>query len=217
MSRSPMIDICPATRHGTAVDYNARGCRCPDARALASAQRLQRHHANRPMSTSDLVDAFGATRRLRALACNGWGLLDLAEYTAVNRDVLSRHRAGTHAQISRHLHTVITMTYDRLSGQTGPTARATQQADRDGWLPPAAWLGVNIDDPNAQPDIDTAPDVDEVAVERYVNGDHDINLNRDEKIAAAELMARRGVGQAEIENVLRIGWRTVLSHRSAAA
>src|SRR5690606_25764514 len=41
--------------------------------------------------------------------------------------------------------------YERLSGTPGPSDKVRVWAEKLGWAPPLAWEGLNIDDPNAQP------------------------------------------------------------------
>lgn len=70
---------------------------------------------------------------------------------------------------------------DRYGMTPGPSDAARRYATERGWTTELLW-----DDPPflGSTDVPEAPDVDEVAVARFLNGDNGIRLNRDEKWAA---------------------------------
>ncbi|GAA1768317.1 hypothetical protein [Nonomuraea bangladeshensis] len=104
------------------------------------------------------IDSIGARRRLQALAVMGWTVKE------VGRRVASR-RGDTWTNITRVMNEryvtatlahEISAVYEDLRTQAPPadvhTRRAKARAERRRWAPPAAWEGVDIDDPDAEPD-----------------------------------------------------------------
>lgn len=215
MTRRPLDTPCTATTHGRESDYNSRGCRCPEARAAASASRVRR--AERQATYGPVwIDGTGTARRLQALAAMSWHVTALAEHTGMNQDYISALRLGR-PRVTQRIATVIAMTYQQLSRQDGGHPRTARVAARRGWLAPIDWLDVNIDDPNAEPDIDAYDDpdvyIDDIAVERACAGET-ITLTRLEKLAAAQILLRRGVGPQTIASQLHLAFHDV---KSAAA
>ncbi len=127
------------------------------------------------------VDATGTRRRLQALIAIGWAPVLLA--AELGRRPNSLHRSMTGPSVSaRTAHEVVSV-YERLWNATPPLATSEQRATADaalahaaaqGWPPPLAWDDIDAD---PTPPASTAgpcrrDDIDEIAVERALAGDH---------------------------------------------
>lgn len=105
------------------------------------------------------VPADGTRRRLQALACAGYGPVQIAEVigsAVFNCDhlALARIRRGTTLRIPIDLATAIASVYRRLDGVPSShyqAARFIAQARHEGWPDRAAWAGRDIDDPKEKP------------------------------------------------------------------
>jgi hypothetical protein len=102
-----------------------------------------------------LVPALGTTRRLRALGAMGWTLADVADRTPLAKKTLSLLMAGAQQCVTREGAEHIARVYDQLCMRQGPSERARLLARRKGWAPPLAWDEGDLDDPNAEPYMDT--------------------------------------------------------------
>lgn len=96
------------------------------------------------------VCAVGATRRMQALALNGWPSIAFARSGKVPSAV--RVMAGTQKWVGSYpTYWAIVALYDELWDVTGPSARTRIRAERSGWAPAAAWDDDTIDDPATKP------------------------------------------------------------------
>lgn len=172
-------------RHGTRAGYDRHRragqvpCRpCRDAAARYERGRQLDLICGRPR----FVDATGPVRRIRALVALGHTFQALARHLEMERTNVSRLAVRDRTVMTARVAAQIRDVYDRLSMQLPPEdTRAKRRwadhsrrfaADR-GWVPPLAWEGVDIDDPNAEPILDapSTGDVDEVLVQRILDGD----------------------------------------------
>jgi hypothetical protein len=98
---------------------------------------------NHGQPAAGYVSAIGSTRRLRALACLGWRLGDIADTTGVSPSTLSLIQRGKGAVILATHAAAIVDGYTRLQHEKGPSEVTSARAYRNKWAPPAAW-----DDPD---------------------------------------------------------------------
>lgn len=110
-----------------------------------------------PKPQNGLVDPTGTRRRLRALARMGWSWLALAEASGHGWDnqFISRAATGDKAVMAKTADAVREL-YERLADEPprpgrGAT-RARNRAIADGWLAPIEWTGIDMDDPDAEPE-----------------------------------------------------------------
>lgn len=209
-----MIDRtgCDAKRHGTASAYAAAGCRCPDA--LAAKNRLNKKHRLRVVegTTSAFVNSTGTLRRLDALACMGWPAETISALTGINETTFSliRRRPGrrvTPANAAR-----VARVYRDLSEKHGPSTSAAKRATARGALPPIAWD--DIDNPDAKPYAEMQVEVDEVAVQRAVDGRMSArDLTIGEREAAVRLIHRQGLTDGHAAERLGLAGETVMRIR----
>lgn len=171
---------CPAPFHDSYSATRRVGCTCPAARrARARYLKRQQHGYLEPA----YIDATGTRRRMQALNAIGYPIRELGQMLgwAGNPGTL----LWSDRQVHRVTATRVTDLYERLSGTPGPSQRSRQAAARAGYAPPHAWEYVDIDDPEATPDLGTSEDdiVDEEAIKRVVAGDMPFKALRDrEKI-----------------------------------
>lgn len=130
------------------------------------------------------IDATGTSRRLRGLVAIGYSQSFLAQRIGVrptNFGPLVHDRERVTVATAR----AVSDLYDELSmtprvGTDHRTkisvSRARRYAERMKWLPPLAWDDDTIDDPFMRPETAVkvsrlAVDADEVAVQRFIEGD----------------------------------------------
>lgn len=95
------------------------------------------------------ADGTGTRRRLRALTRIGWSCQRLAAELGVSSELVARWRladwvtVGTRARV-RDL-------YRLLENTPGPSRLVALRAEREGWVPPVMWEGLDIDDPDVSP------------------------------------------------------------------
>ena len=141
-----------------------------------------------------------AIAALRSLVADGWTLHQLADATGLNVRTMGATVNG-HTTPNPRSATAILDAYERLRledpGDTGAAVWARNRAARAGW------------DPTIPPP--PAVDVDEVAVDRVVNGDL-APLRPGERRAALQLLAGH-YSDEEIARRLGVHKRTVIRHR----
>jgi hypothetical protein len=151
--------------HGNRNRY-ALGCRCPDC---SEAARLYFKRWRERRLPPGRVNSTGTARRLQALAAIGWPWRELARRLGTT-DRWPSMLANQHTcTVNRGTADTVTALYQQLRYADGPSERARTLAGRRGWQPPAAWDGLDIDDP-ADPDQPDEQFVDEVAVARVLAG-----------------------------------------------
>lgn len=146
---------CRATRHGTASAAKNYRCSCPDARAARN--RLDKHtRAGRP--TDPFVSPVGTVRRIRALQALGYNLTQIGDELGLSMSAtfsLTKQR-----RIRAHNAERVRLAYSRMISRPlpdGPYAsRQRRNAAAAGWATPQQWEGVDLDDPAAVSDLDTA-------------------------------------------------------------
>src|SRR5690606_37943105 len=105
-----------------------------------------------------LLDSIGAQRRVQALAAAGWTGEEIGRLVAARRgDAWANiNRVLKGQRITASLAHEIAAVYEDLQQQVPPSTtaskRAKARAQRNRWAPPAAWDGIDIDDPDAKPD-----------------------------------------------------------------
>lgn len=136
-------------RHGTDTGY-AAGCR---KTCCLKAHSRRRNTDRLYPGTWSLIPATGTHRRIRALARLGWSYAEQSRRLGRHRDYVSKVLRNDELQVEtvalfKALYDALSMTWS-----TAPTAaRTAGWATRQGFLPPLAWEGVDLDDPAAVPD-----------------------------------------------------------------
>jgi hypothetical protein len=162
-------------------------------------------HTPVPAQARSRVPAFGVHRRIRALCAIGWG------YTEVGRRLSVSHQRvaqiGASGQIDYETWRAIADIYDELSGEPGPSAIVRSRAVKKGWAPPLAWEGVDIDHPDARPNLGddtTASDIDEVLLLRILRGDYDGDIPTPERKAVIDHAIEHGWTKYRVAQVLNL-------------
>ncbi|MEU4558610.1 hypothetical protein AB0F72_09470 [Actinoplanes sp. NPDC023936] len=98
-----------------------------------------------------LIDATGSHRRIQALCCIGWTVLD--QERLAGRAKGSLQQVLGQDRVTAAMAQAITALYDRLSMTPAPAGRsstgAKQRAAERGWVPPLEWDDDTIDSPVA--------------------------------------------------------------------
>ena len=104
-------------------------------------------------TTPRLVDATGTRRRTQALAAVGWSSTAIGVRLGMRperaRNLIHKYRVQ--ASVSPDIAARVAALYDQLAGQTGTSWAAATHAWHAHWPDPSAWIGVDIDDPDARP------------------------------------------------------------------
>jgi hypothetical protein len=88
----------------------------------------------------------GLSRRLQALAWMAHGPKEVAEFTGEDATDVERwmRKRGTAPMYALHL---VDAAFEALTGAHGTNVEAALLAQEEGWAPPLAWHGIDIDDP----------------------------------------------------------------------
>lgn len=190
---------CPAQTHGRETDYINHGCICPEARNQHRVRRKYRalymlEHG--PM----LQPSYLTAMRLRALAAIGYSRRDLATYSTLSADHLGQLRVYADATVTPRIAAEVERLYRLLSGTQGKNNRAIAHARRLGYKDP-----MELEAP-----LDPDPVVDEVAVERALDG-HRVPLSDAERDYAVHLADQRGMLPSQISDLLGMNYARVKS------
>ena len=172
------------------------------------------------------VDATGTRRRLQALIAIGWPAELLAAQLSRRPNSLCRSMTGESVTAST-AHDVATL-YERLWNSPPPRMTSEQRAAADaaqahaaarGWLPPLAWDDIDTDPtpPPAIADASQRNDMDEIAVERALAGDHITydDLTTVEQHEVVRRLTARGSSIRDIAAQLGTTKRTVSRRRAS--
>jgi AraC-like DNA-binding protein len=155
------------------------------------------------------VDATGTRRRLQALIAIGWPTELLAAQLGRRPNSLCRSMTGE-SVTARTAHDVATL-FEQLWNNRPPRTTSEQRAAADaarahaagrGWLPPLAWDNIDTD-PTPPPGTASASqrnDVDEIAVERALAGDH-ISYDDLTTVEQQEVIRRLTARGSSIRNI----------------
>lgn len=126
-----------------------------------------------PVEPTSWVPLAGASRRLRALAVDGWSTEEIAGLTGINVSMVRRHRLAAGCSLLTFvLHEKYRLLYDKIQSLTDPrgsSAATGRQAQARGWLGPERWADEDLDIPDALP-LPPAPDTDDwVAVTALID------------------------------------------------
>lgn len=142
--------------------YGTRNPDRPPSRRVrpATASRLL---ALRPtldlLADNALTDATGTKRRIQALMARGFTQTYLAD--RVGSQHTNFRRVLDNTRVRAHTARAVIALYDELWDADPADCGVSEQgsryarsiAQRNGWVPPAAWDDDTIDDPNATPDL----------------------------------------------------------------
>lgn len=144
-------------RHGTRDAYNRDRCRC-DPCTAANAAAARRHRLSRARQgwhgTSAWAPALGTRRRLQALTAAGWSTQALAERLGVTKSAIANLRSTTQDRVLGATAADVAALYEQCRRRTPPgryQLRARRYAEARGWPTPAAWAGLDLDNPHARP------------------------------------------------------------------
>lgn len=121
-----------------------------------SVERILAIPARGAASAAGYVDATGSRRRLRALAVAGWCSEDVAAWAGLDASTLARVREGHSPSVRASTRAAVAVVYAALcawapqEGRRRPE-RAVGADTARGWVGPARWAGVDVDDPAAAP------------------------------------------------------------------
>jgi hypothetical protein len=175
---------------------------------------------------SSRVDPTGTRRRLQALIAIGWPVELLANH--LSRRPNSLHRSMTGRSVTARTAQDVASLYQRLWNVRPPRATSEQCAAADeaqahaaaqGWLPPLAWDDIDTDPTPPAPTVGQSQpnDIDEIAVERALAGDHITydDLTAVEQQEVVRRLSARGASIRDIAAQLGTTKRTVSRRRAS--
>jgi hypothetical protein len=186
-------------------------CRQRTARSILSLPLVAR-------GTLLSTEAVGTVRRIRALQRIGWTFRDIAEQGTMSYAVVVAVACGKRIPSFRTA-LAVREVYEKIGDSRGPSPLIAARAKGKGYPPPAAWDDDTIDDPNATPFAHEGDVVDEVAVQRVVDGHaKPSSLTLSERYAAAKVMIEKGAAPSTAATKLGLNRRNVaeLTERLAA-
>lgn len=107
------------------------------------------------------MSARGVRRRLQALACLGWTCEDIVPYAGLSLGTLLRIRGGKAQHCSIAAHRAVAAAYEELWDRPAPDktpgiararVRTRARAAAEGWVPPAGWDDIDLDEAPAVAD-----------------------------------------------------------------
>jgi hypothetical protein len=213
---------CPNVKHqhGHWHAYANDKCRCQPCRD-AWAVYTRRSRARAYLAGGDLLVApLGTSRRLQALAVNGWSCVDLGRELGVSDTVAREWMMNRRCErISVRTRARVTALYERVWDQPGPgryRVKTERWARVQGFAPPLAWD--DIDDPDEQPKVNprgTVDELDEVAIREAMRG-RPVRLTRLERAEVHRRLNAQGMSGRQIALLLGTSQRSVSRRRSAA-
>lgn len=147
--------IAAAARTGANTVQNVHSGAQPTMWATTAARILAVTVADALNDYHLRVDAIGSARRLWALMAAGHELTVIRANCEpeLDRSTASQLLNGTLTRVRARTDSAIRVAYGRLSNSSGASARNRLRAERRGWAVPAAWDGIDMDDPTAFPDF----------------------------------------------------------------
>lgn len=201
------------------------GGRPPSARirATLAARILAIRPGSLSPSPNATVPALGTRRRIQALVAIGWPLAELA--ARLRRDISSLESILGATLVAVRTARAVEQLYDTIWDQhpaaTTPeqcnaVTSARQRAAEADWAPPLAWDDIDTDQ---RPAPDGCPDrdyIDQVAVERAVQGDaiRLSNLTPAEQAEAVRRLTELGLSARAIATRLATTERTIARRRA---
>jgi len=111
-----------------------------------------------PADTTDgpppaLVDATGPRRILQAMTAAGHSLTTMADASGLTVTALGKIRRGVYPEVRLSSAIAIRRMWGTLPvpASAADAERSRRKAAREGWVPAAAWAGLDITDPDAVP------------------------------------------------------------------
>lgn len=163
-------------------------------------------HVPVPAQANTKVPAIGTRRRLQALQAIGYTYASLSvEFGGVTPEAIRQYTTGT---VRGATWMRVRDVYERLSGTPGPSKVAIARARRRGYAPPIAWEGVDIDHPDSKPlldaDLDLKGTVDEVLLQRMIDGRHTGEVRGAERKALIDHAIEHGWDHERLARSLNI-------------
>lgn len=152
----------------------------------------------------DFVPGVGAARRLQALAALGHNPTTIAAAMGPGATpaIVRNTRAEAGAWISRLNYDRTVAAYEALWNRPGTSNQTRSAAAKLGYAPPLAWDDDTIDDPDAEPQHDLAPESGTLSPIKRVHLE-DIDELSYEGMTFAEIAARLQVSKDAIHHCLR--------------
>lgn len=141
----------------------------------------------------------GSQRRIQALLALGWRHADLHDRSGVRTNLILSQSGRW---VTRATHDAIAAVYTDLSSTPGPSAKTRAYAAARGYLTPAWWDDIDLDD---DPDTSTASRLrdtgylDEAAIERRAAGDKTVRVTLAERDEVVRRLTAAGSTLADIE------------------
>jgi hypothetical protein len=186
---------------GYAIHLKERTPTCPECRA-ARASYIRRWKLLRAKRRVVFVEPpVGATRRLQALARDGFTAQAIAAETLLpDRHVTAIWR-GEVPKVFLGTHRVIVDVFDRWAGTGGGSVITAKRAERAGFAPWWAWPGGTIDDPVARPNL---TGYDEESVRLLMDGEMVAASRRDQVEAVRRLTEEWLLEPDEVARLLHL-------------
>lgn len=184
----------------------------PRSISRTTADRILAIPVSEPPPVRDFVDGTGTIRRIRALVAIGHPYAAIAAAVGLTEASLANIARGAYPKVRPATATATASAYRTLCRTPGPSARARSTAARHGWHGPMAW-DEDIDDPTAEPETDTNPQITSRTEEAQAVA-QDVRYLYAFNVSMSEIAARVGRSEKYIQQILAgargPGWRDQL-------
>lgn len=198
---------------GYAIHVKEKTPTCTECRA-ARASYMRRWKMLRVKRQATFVEPpVGATRRLQALALDGFTGQAIAAATYLPVRHVTAIWRGEVPKVFWGTHRVIADVFERWAGTQGGSAITAKRAERAGFAPWWAWPGATIDDPLARPNL---TGYDEGIVRLLMDGEMVATSLRDQAEAARRLSADWLLDADEIARLLHLDPDEIAGLREAS-
>lgn len=185
----------------------------PDTAARILAINADTIPATSAGTTDPFVARVGTTRRLQALLAIGWTHQTMREHSGLQTASLL-HQKGN--WVTRSTHDTVAAMYRDLTARPGPSPRTAARARRLGYASPLSWHDIDHDEaPEHDDHEDSNAYLDEVAIQRRMNGDQAVPLTKAEQAALIHAWAATGRTAAECERVTGVNVHRVRREHAA--
>lgn len=137
---------------GYAIHVKEKTPKCTECKA-ARASYMRRWKKTRPGKRSVFTEPVGVTRRLQALARDGYTAEAISRETGLPPVHVTALWRGEVGKVFVSTHRTVADLYERWAGTDGGSVITAKRAAKAGFAPWQAWDEDTIDDPSARPNL----------------------------------------------------------------
>lgn len=203
---------CRARSHDRTT-YAQGSCRCDTGR---NDRRIYLKRRREGRAVLVRIPALGYQRRIHALIASGWSYRRIGVAAGMAHQEIRRVSLVSQ-WVSRATATRLDQAWATLSEDDGGSIRSIKLGRIMDWAPTWAWDGRDIDDPRARPQLHAEPIIDEVLIQRVLDGKRSYrDLNPDERLGAYRAAIAAGWSVNRMQEVFHVSGSVVSGLKRAA-